>query len=107
MKVCQAVGCENKDNNSGYCSDQCLIESLHNKTSQTEVWTASKHYFMPDINVGPKDGAMYIPLRGHAYIMMVLENPFKKPSGFVNVNELGFNTVKEWMKETNWFNKGY
>lgn len=53
---------------------------------------------MPDIQIMELHSSYtYVPLRGNAYIMLVLEN--KNPIGWIKIEKLGYSNVKEWIKE--------
>lgn len=61
------------------------------------VHTLGKEIYIQDIMVkGIKDSYIYIPMRGHNYSLAVFEN--NKNIGWIHVNELGYNTVRDWVK---------
>jgi hypothetical protein len=51
--------------------------------------------FYPDVRVMPEAGDVYVPTRGFGYTLVVLRGDHHV--GFVKVEDLGFDSVKEYL----------
>jgi hypothetical protein len=71
------------------------------------AWTQNRQIFIPDQRVSePNPDHIYVPLRGYAYGMAVFDLS-DKCIGWINVETLGYNTVREWMDAVYWADGGY
>lgn len=60
------------------------------------VFLHDKMILLPDERLTPGPGDEYHPMRGYGFVLAVRRG--EAWSGFVEVDALGFSSVKEWME---------
>lgn len=114
-EVCNGLGCNRDATSSGYCSDDCLMDTMNNLPTRTLAHAKHKSYMVPDVNVlgcGKlvKEHMTLVPLRGHAHTLMVISSGGNEPEkaiGYLAVSDLGYDNVKEWMVAEKWVDVGF
>jgi hypothetical protein len=54
--------------------------------------------FVPDVLLAPRASYQYEAARGHSHTLIVFDRATGQPKGFILSENLGYATVKEWMK---------
>lgn len=89
------------------------MQSYHN--THDLCYTANKSVMVPHKRITNDDPTyVFVPLKGSSGTMAVFApsrcedgTMFDECIGWISVVDLGFNSVNEWMKETNWIDQGY
>lgn len=71
------------------------------------AYTATREIHIPHVKIGVDDPTyVYVPCRGYSATMAVFDTE-DKCVGWIHIHTLGYNSVDEWMKATNWIDQGY
>lgn len=71
------------------------------------AYTQNGNVFIPDVEIQIKcESHSYVPLRGHGHVLAVYDVN-DKCVGWINSATLGYSSVFDWMKKTNWKDQGY
>lgn len=71
------------------------------------AYTPNQEIYIPDVEIKVDcPEYIYVPLRGYAYSLAVFDIE-DKSIGWIRTSTLGYDSVKDWMIQTKWIDRGY
>lgn len=76
-------------------------------TSGDWGWTGNGRVWIPEVRITEDDPSyVLVPLRGYCALLAVFSID-DHCIGWIGIDDLGYETVKDWMRATNWRDGGY